>query len=313
MKGTFSADQWMENFRMTKATFEILCDDLRSSFPDLARSVWEPLQLDHRVAIAVYWMASSAEYRTIANLFGVGKSTVHKCIHDVCTAMAETILDKYVKLPADDDLQHVIDGFDNTWGFPSCARAVDGTHIPIIAPGSAHGNYVNRNGWYSIILQAVCDHNYIITDMNVGWPGRVHDVRVFGNSGLYYKGETNDLFPQKTKKLVCPGKEITMPIVLLGNAAYPLTNRANLTAAQRVFNYRLSRARMTIESTFGRLMGKWRCLQNRPDVSVDFASTIVTACAIIHNLCEKRHKRYMDEEGEEEHEERDDRDGDGGS
>ena len=55
---------------MTKATFEILCDDLRPSFPDQARSVLEPLQLDHRVTIAVYWMASSAEYRTIANLFG---------------------------------------------------------------------------------------------------------------------------------------------------------------------------------------------------------------------------------------------------
>ena len=77
MKGTFSDDQWMENFRMTNAAFEILCDYLRPNFPDQARSVREPLQLDHRVAIAVYWMASSAEYRTIANLFGVGKSTVH--------------------------------------------------------------------------------------------------------------------------------------------------------------------------------------------------------------------------------------------
>ena len=46
-------------------------------------------------------------------------------------------------------------------------------------------------------------------------------------------------------------------------------------------------------------------------MSVDFASSVVTACAIIHNLCEKRYERYMDEEGEEEHEERDDHDGDG--
>ena len=74
MKGTFGDDKWMENFRLTKATFQILCDDLRPSFPDQARSVREPLQLDHRVTIVVYWIASSAEYRTIANLFGVGKS-----------------------------------------------------------------------------------------------------------------------------------------------------------------------------------------------------------------------------------------------
>ena len=213
----------------------------------------------------------------LQNTLLFGKSTVHKCIHDVCTAMAENILDKYVKFPADDDLQHVIDGFDNTWGFPNCAGAVYGTHIPIIAQESAHGNYVNR--------KAVCDHNYIITDINVGWPGRVHDARVFRNSELYYKGEINDLFQQKKKKLVCPGKEIVMPTVLLGDAAYPLktwllkpyTNRTNLTAAQRMFNYRLSRARMTIESTFGRLKGRWPCLQKRLDVSVDFAGTVVTA------------------------------------
>ena len=82
---------------------------------------------------------------------------------------------------------------------------------------------------------------------------------------LYYKVETNDLFPQKTKKLVCPDKEIAMPIVLW-DAAYPLktwllkpyTNRANLTPAQRVFNYRPSRACMTIESTFVCLKGRWR-------------------------------------------------------
>ena len=59
------------------------------------------------------------------------------------------------------------------------------------------------------------------------------------------------------------------------------------------------------------MKGRWRCHQKRLVASVDFASAVVTACAIMHNLCEKRHERYMDEEGKEEHEERDDRDGNG--
>ena len=77
----------------------------------------KPLEIDHSVAITVYWLASSAGYRTIVNSLGVGASTVHKCIHDVCSAMAGNLLDKYVKFHAIVDLEHVMAGFDHTCGF----------------------------------------------------------------------------------------------------------------------------------------------------------------------------------------------------
>ena len=64
------------------------------------------------------------------------------------------------------------------------------------------------------------------------------------------------------------------------------SGRGNLTAAQTRFNYRLSRARMTIENSLGRLKGRWRCLQKRLDVDVEFACTVIAACVILHNICE---------------------------
>ena len=40
-------------------------------------------------------------------------------------------------------------------GFPECTRAIDGTHIPIVAPPECHIEYVNRKGYHCIIMQAV--------------------------------------------------------------------------------------------------------------------------------------------------------------
>ena len=80
-------------------------------------------------------------------------------------------------------------------GFPQCAGAIDGCHI---APQNCPADYHNRKGWHSIILQGLVDHTVCFTDINVGWPGRVHDSRVLQNSELYANAESGNLFPEQT-------------------------------------------------------------------------------------------------------------------
>ena len=50
-----------------------------------------------------------------------------------------------------------------------------------------HTDYYNRKGWYSIVTQAVVDHNGLFCDLCIGWPGSVHDTRVLSNSRVYQK------------------------------------------------------------------------------------------------------------------------------
>ena len=42
---------------------------------------------DRRLAITLYYLASSSEYRTTANLFGVSITIVCACIKDDCEAI----------------------------------------------------------------------------------------------------------------------------------------------------------------------------------------------------------------------------------
>ena len=69
-----------------------------------------------------------------------------------------------------------------------------------------------------MVLQAVADHDYLFHDICVGWPGSVHDARVFANSGIYKK-LTIDKF---LMAMQIQGKNISL--FLIGDSAYPLTN-----------------------------------------------------------------------------------------
>ena len=48
---------------------------------------------------------------------------------DTCDAIACHLLAKYVKIPQEEYLQQVIDGFEQQWGFPQTVGTIDGTYV----------------------------------------------------------------------------------------------------------------------------------------------------------------------------------------
>ena len=202
----------------------------------------------------------------------------------------EILLPHYINIPTGVHLQEIVDGFNSKWGFPQCVGAIDGTHIPIIAPKQNALDYYNRKGHHSVVMQAMVSSNYTFMDVYVGWPGSVHDARVLANSKLFREAEAGTLLPE-IKKSICG---IDVPLLILGDPAYPLlpwlmkpyTDNGRLSAKQWRFNYQLSRARMVVECAFGRLKGRWRSLLKRNDTSIQFLPNYVAACCVLHNICE---------------------------
>ena len=125
---------------------------------------------------------------------------------------------KYISFPTGDKLQEVMDRFRTKWEIPQCAGAIDGSHIPVKPPALNHTDYYNRKGYYSVVLQAVVDDEYLFRDVMVGWPGSVHDARVFANSSVYHKANQKEIL--NTNRVRIRGIDIYPFIV--ADSAYPL-------------------------------------------------------------------------------------------
>lgn len=165
-----------------------------------------PVSVEERVAVTVWKLATNIEYRTLSALFGLGRSTVGRIVVETSQAITNHLLPQYVKIPGGDKLKEIVEGFESCWGFPQAAGAIDGSHIPIIRPDKSASDYYNRKGYYSIIMQAMVDFRGLFMDVYIGWPGKVHDARVFVNSSLYHKGMNSTLLPN-WKRTLC-GQEV---------------------------------------------------------------------------------------------------------
>lgn len=94
-----------------------------------------------------------------------------------------------------------------------------------------------------------------------------------------------------------------MPYVIVADEAFALKNymmrpysrNQNLDKRKKIFNYRLSRARRVIESTFGILVARWRIYRKPIISSLKLGLNIIKATCCLHNFiisCEGKHKYY---------------------
>jgi hypothetical protein len=63
--------QWYENFRVTKQTFDFVVNVIENDIKRKTTILRKPVSVQKSVAVTFYFLSSTAEYRTIANLFGV--------------------------------------------------------------------------------------------------------------------------------------------------------------------------------------------------------------------------------------------------
>lgn len=126
--------------------------------------------------------------------------------------------------------------------------------------------------------------------VDVGAEGRRSDGGIFRNSDIGV-GFQNKLFHLPSAEPL-PNEEEEIPFFLIGDAAFPLTRylmrpypgQVVNDIDKAVFNYRLSRARRTIENSFGIMAARWRIFRTTIIAELETVHEIVKASVCLHNF-----------------------------
>ena len=228
----------------------------------------------------------------IASSFRVGQSTVVSIVAEVSDAIWERLAPELMPVPKKDDWKAIADVFAERWNFPHCVGALDGKHIAIRAPKRSGSLFHNYKGHFSIILLALVDANYLFRVVDVGGYGGSNDSGIlwaseFGQALRAGGLDLPDAEPLPNAEHLGP-----VPYVIIADEAFPLRldlmrpvpGRYLKTYAERVYNYRLSRARNMVECAFGIMVSQWRVYTRTMALSVDNAEKVVRATTVLHNL-----------------------------
>ena len=275
--------------RMSPERFEhllLLVGPSISKKPCRSRS---PIPASERLALTLRYLATGDSQQSESVYFRIGRATVSNIIRETCNKLWQCLQPGYLSASsAEDQWKAISYEFRLEWNFPHGLGALDGKHIAMECPHDGGSAFYNYKNFHSIVLMAICDARYCFTLVDIGGYGRENDA------GLLSQSPFGQALEKGRETLNIPSPEhvgpFNLPYVFVGGKIFPLKPwlmkpypGKNLDEPRRIYNYRQSRARRTIENSFGILAARWRVFRRPIRAAIETVEGIVKAAVCLHN------------------------------
>ncbi|KAK7354627.1 hypothetical protein VNO80_20092 [Phaseolus coccineus] len=291
----FPEEEFRQWFRMSRSTFDLICDELDAAVTKKNTMLRDAIPVRQRVAVCIWRLATGDPLRLVSKRFGLGISTCHKLVLEVCYAIRAVLMPKFLQWPSEEKMKRVKEEFEGVSGIQNVGGAMYTTHVPIIAPKISVSAYFNKRHTernhktsYSVTVQGVVDSRGVFSDVCIGWPGSMPDDQVLEKSALFQRANSGNL----------------RDVWIVGNSGHPLMDwvlvpytHPNLTWTQHAFNEKIEEIQGTAKQAFAKLKARWGCLQKRTEVKLQDLPVVLGACCVLHNICEMRNEQMDSEWG----------------
>lgn len=254
-----------------------------------------------KLAVTLRYMASGDKYATLAYDFRISRHTICSFIPQVCNAIYHALVDEVMDTPTDpDSWKEIAEEFRLRWNVPHAVGALDGKHIAIRKPRKSGSMYYNYKGYFSVVLMALVDADYKFIYADVGGIGHQSDAQIWNASELKEALDAGDLhFPEPDPM---PHDNEPMPYLFIGDDAFAMKttmmkpySQRGMSIEQRIYNYRISRARRVVENAFGILANRFQVFLTTMQQEPEVVFKIIKAAVCLHNLMRIRYPQVQND------------------
>ncbi|KAM9498791.1 uncharacterized protein ACWYII_002028 [Salvelinus alpinus] len=299
-------EEFRSYFRLDRSQFDHLLQMVGARIARMDTNYRESIRPVERLAICLRFLATGESYRTIGFSFRVGRSTVAGIVPSVAQAIWDCLVGEYMPVPKEEAWRAIAAEFLERWNFPNCLGSIDGKHVVIQAPPCSGSQFYNYKGTYSVGIyysqEYICFHV-----VDVGAYGKGSDGGTLRDSAFGQALQDGTLEIPLPASL--PGAEDLGPVphIFVGDEAFPLRpnlmrpyagRQLPLPKPVRIFNKRLSRARLVVECTFGILAARWRMYWRVLGLSPSNVDACVKATCVLYNYLRRSFQEPQDGDGQ---------------
>ena len=191
-----SDDQFLFHFRVSRETFWELVKHIKNhNVFQRSSDARGPHQkpVSHQLLVLLKYYGSQGNQacsRALGTFFGIGTGAVDDCRSNALEAIL-SLESRTHFWPTTEERKATASRIKEKYKFPHCVGLIDGTLLPLASKPQLHGeNYLSRKRFYAIVMLVVCDDQSRIIYYHIGWPGSVHDNRVWRNCKLNLESES---------------------------------------------------------------------------------------------------------------------------
>lgn len=245
-----------------------------------------PKPAEHQLLVLLRYYGTEGNACTsvaIGGFFGIASGAVDNCRESALAALL-SLEPQTCFWPDEEERKQIAQRIKDKWLFPHCVGFIDGTLLPLASRPLIHGeNYLSRKKFYAVVMLVVCDDVGRILYYHVGWPGSVHDNRVWRNCSLFRK--CGDRF--SPKQYLLGDTAFTASSIMV--PPFKSTPGCELPQGRSTFNTLLAKPRVKSEHCIGIFKGRFpffRCIRLKLGNKLHMRRIIdhVRGGVVLHNL-----------------------------